>query len=206
MTPLHALHPPHCMWLKAGNTGLTVGDKMGLESGGWMNDRHIQAAQQLLKQQFPFIGGLQDPILQVARTFTVEKGEFVQILNLGSCHWLTISTVGCKPNQVKVYDSMHMPMSSSMKMTVAELLQTRCSQISVDHMNVQFQKGGSDCGLFAIATATAICHGQNPLQFEYNQAFMREHLLKALLRDESPSFISCRKDKNPQGMPKKAIY
>ena len=39
----------------------------------------------------------------------------------------------------------------------------------------QKQKGVTDCGLFAIANATAIAHGKNPTQFK--QDFMRAHLL-----------------------------
>ena len=46
-------------------------------------------------------------------------------------------------------------------------------------MDVQLQKGGSHCGLFSIATATALCNGQNPVYFEYSQKSMRNHLLKA---------------------------
>ena len=38
-----------------------------------------------------------------------------QILNLGRSHWNTVSTIGCKPAQVKVYDSLHMNLTSSEK-------------------------------------------------------------------------------------------
>ena len=44
---------------------------------------------------------------------------------------------------------------------------------------MQLQKGSSDCGLFAIATATASCHAQNSVHLEYLQGSMRKHLLKA---------------------------
>ena len=45
---------------------------------------------------------------------------------------------------------------------------------------MQLQKGGSDCGLFAIASATAICNGQSPENIQFDQSQMRPHLLKCL--------------------------
>ena len=43
---------------------------------------------------------------------------------------------------------------------------------------MQEQSGISDCGLFAIATATAICNGQDLCILEFDQFLMRKHLLQ----------------------------
>ena len=75
---------------------------------------------------------------------------------------------------------MNMPLSSSVKKIIAELMHTDGKHIVFEHMNVQQQKGGSDCGLFAIANATTLCYGEDPVTFEYNQEAMRAHLLKAI--------------------------
>ena len=167
------------VWIKVGQTQLTVFDKEVVGSGEWLSDKHIHAAQQLLKQQNPCVGGLQDPMLQNTHTFEVQEGEFVQILNLGRSHWITVSTIGCRPGQVKVYDSLHMNLTSSVKKTLAELLQAKSKKITIEYMDTQIQKGSCDCGLFAIATATALCHAQNPVHFEYTQGSMRNHLLRS---------------------------
>lgn len=44
-------------------------------------------------------------------------------------------------------------------------------------MHMQYQIGGSDCGLFAIASACTLCNGQEPASFKYDQNVMRQHLL-----------------------------
>lgn len=62
---------------------------------GWLNDIVITASQHLLYQHFPHIEGLQPPTLQAIRGFNVNKGEFVQILNVSNMHWCVVSTVGC---------------------------------------------------------------------------------------------------------------
>ena len=104
---------------------------------------------------------------------------------LGGNHWITISTLKCPPAVVCVYDSLHYQLSPSMKKTVADLLQTKKEHNIIQYINTQVQEGGSDCGLFAIATATTLCHGEDPVDLEYDQSLMRSHLLKAF----SPSVI-----------------
>ena len=47
-------------------------------------------------------------------------------------------------------------------------------------MDCQVQSGGSDCGLFSIANATALIFGKDPGRLFYDQASMRQHLFKCL--------------------------
>ena len=94
-------------------------------------------------------------------------------------HWITISTVGCVPGLVNVYDSLHLRLPTSLKCIIADLLHTNEGSILVQYMHMQDQGGGSDCGLFAIATATTICNGQDPAALQFDQSHMRQHLLNA---------------------------
>ena len=52
--------------------------------------------------------------------------------------------------------------------------------ITIQHMHMQHQAGGSDCVLFALATATAICNGMDPGALDYQQRQMRDHFKKRL--------------------------
>lgn len=45
---------------------------------------------------------------------------------------------------------------------------------------VQWQVGGSDCGLFSLAFATDLCHGIDPTNQKYNQGSMRQHYVNCL--------------------------
>ena len=167
-------------WVTVSETKLTNSDKEILQSDAWLNDKHITAAQCLLKSQYPTVLGLQNPMLQCTRTFAVHHDrEFVQCLNMSHNHWITISTVGCVPGLVNVYDSLHLRLPTSLKCTIADLLHTNEGSILVQYMHMQDQGGGSDCGLFAIATATTICNGQDPAALQFDQSHMRQHLLNA---------------------------
>lgn len=60
----------------------------------------------LLKLKYPYVKGLQDCSLSDTLNFEPIDGEFVQILNCDRKHWICVSTVGCQPGKVNVFDSM----------------------------------------------------------------------------------------------------
>ena len=126
----------------------------------------------------------------LAQKFAMEPqaGEFVQVLNVNGNHWMTISTVGCTTGSVKVYDSMHLKLSPRTKKLVADLMMTRDKAIVVTYSNVQWQSGGSDCGLFALAFATSLCEGHDPATILYDQPRMRDHLLSCIIAGKITTF------------------
>ncbi len=156
-------------WTVVEGISLTMEDKMILASNKWLSDSHVSAAQFLLKKQHPNISGFEPPTLQYTRTFSVHKGkDFIQCLHVLSNHWILISSVGCPANVILVYDSMNTRLSTSNKAIVADLLQSE-HHITIKYVKTQYQKGYSDCGLFAIANAVAICNGLSPEYLKYDQ-------------------------------------
>ena len=74
---------------------LRAEDKQLTETGDWLSDRHIAAAQMLLKKDIPIYGGgfpevdgLQLPTLAEAGRCNVLVGEGIQILNHSNKHCL----------------------------------------------------------------------------------------------------------------------
>ena len=74
---------------------LLMFDYEALVGGRWLTDNIINAAQKLLKDSYPFIGGLQVTTLAEVLAFKVEKGEFVQVLNVDKYSFLQ-STIYAK--------------------------------------------------------------------------------------------------------------
>lgn len=81
-------------------------DKDALANNKWLSDKHIHAAQKLLKKKFPHIGGLQPPILSQTGQWQVMSSEGIQILHCRN-HWICVSTIGCPENTINLYDSMN---------------------------------------------------------------------------------------------------
>lgn len=162
-------------WIK--DFSLYASDRLSLLSGDWLSDAIINCAQNLLKEQYPLVGGLQSTTLGYTLSYTIERGEFVQIINVRDSHWVTISNIGCKPDYINVYDSLpYKDISYRAKQQISALIHSAAKEITLNFPPVQCQRGGSDCGLFAIAFAVTLCTGFNPSDLQYNQASFRSHL------------------------------
>ena len=122
------------LWVTIENTMLLLKDRSILLNGEWLMDNIIFAAEQLLLRQHPHISGLQDPSLQLTHTFDVHgSNEFVQILNLGRSHWITVSSIGCNTGTVKVYDSLNLMLTSAVKKVIADLVHTTSKTFKIQH-------------------------------------------------------------------------
>jgi len=165
-------------------------DKQVLLNGEWLTDSIISAAQQLLKKDFPHIGGLQPTILSTKYLFDVQRCEFIQILHVYGSHWLTISNIGCPAGSINVYDSLpNCALYSNMKRQIATILFLADQKmITVNFVDVQIQGNGSDCGVYALAFVTSLCCGEDPAKINYASPMSREHLYKCLENQKMTSF------------------
>ena len=147
-----------------------------LKDNQWLNDEHIDHAQCLLMQKFPNCNGLNFVLAFQGRTPKVERGlvDFVQILNVGGNHWVTITNIGCHENRIRVYDSLIMKLSKKEKeefhCSLAALLNTSHPNMIIEYPAMQKQR------LFAVAVAFSLLAGDDPSQQSYDQKSMRAHL------------------------------
>ena len=158
---------------------LNPNDELELVNGLWLTDKHIVAAQKLLKIHHSNIDGLEDPLLLAERfQYKSTATSFVQIINLSRTHWVCASSINCPLGIVDVYDSM--PACSfgslSLKRQVAVILKTNEPSFELHFVETQRQSGGADCGIFSIAFATALCQGIDPHGCSFSQTQMRAHL------------------------------
>ena len=80
--------------------------------------------------------------------------------------------------RVRVYDSTNCKPNLSVQVQASSILKTDQSHVVFQLEKMQLQKGGVDCGLFAIAIATEYCYGNNPASYRYDQTLLRPHFLK----------------------------
>ena len=71
---------------------------------------------------------------------------------------------------------MYPSVGSYTKKQVAAIVCSKENTITLNMRNVQLQAGGSDCGVFAIAFATALANNINPCECCFKQDAMRDHL------------------------------
>ena len=71
---------------------------------------------------------------------------------------------------------------------IAAILKTPDSSFTINYVDVQRQNGGSDCGLFAVMFAAALCNGKDPHTISVDQQGMRQHLHKCFEEGEISEF------------------
>ena len=104
------------LWVDNNIVKLSTADRAVIKSPmGWLHGDIIDAAQNILSQQFG-IPGFQSVSLGPWYNFNVMLEEFIQILHNGKNHWITISTIGAKHPEVFVltaYTIGHQILSNS---------------------------------------------------------------------------------------------
>lgn len=144
-------------------------------NGAMLTDLHIHLAQRLLKQQFPHLNGLQPTVLQTRANLGVMTPlpNQLQVIHTRGDHWILASNIGCKDSAVNVYDSVYRSIDEATSTVITTLFQASTLKI----IESQKQEGKTDCGVFAIATATALAHGVNLSTYTFLQSAMRSHLV-----------------------------
>lgn len=153
---------------------------------GWLNDLLIDSAQTLLRE-LSCVPGLQSVSLGWNRMFNIQHGEFIQILNTGAGHWVTVSSVGSHP-VINIYDSKYSSTTSDLQEQIASIVCSPYSTLVLQFPNVSLQSGSSDCGLYAIAYATCLALGEDPTNYHFDQRCMRDHLVQCLESKKMKTF------------------
>ena len=151
-----------------------------LNKTSWLTDSEIHAGQLLLKKELPFLDGLNDTTITGSHVVPA-RSDFVQIVNTGS-HWVCLSTIATRPasGTVRIFDSLYLKPSSIAIKHACRMLMFPGDQITLINEKVQRQVGINDCGLFALAFATDLCHGLDPVNQKYEQKSMRQHYVRCL--------------------------
>ena len=150
----------------------------------WLNDSIVNAAQLLLSESGAMIQGFQNTLLGKGHKFKAIKlggAPFVQILHVNSNHWITTTNINCEAGEVRVFDSLYKPyVSLDIKKQVCSFLKPSSKFLTINIMDMQKQPDSSSCGLFAIAVATALTHGLDPVKLKWDVSKMRRHLQDCL--------------------------
>ena len=166
----------------------------------WLNDAIINAAQMLLKQQAgDNYVGFQSTLLGKNLKYKLVEREkpLLQILHVDTNHWVTITTLDCAQDEVRIFDSAGNDyISLNLKQQICTLLQPQSDRLKFVKVDMQRQMDTNSCGLFAIAVATEIIAGGNPTDCKWDSEKMRPHLMECFVRKELTKFPLCGKRRN----------
>ena len=147
----------------------------------WLSGETINLAQTILFKNSPLIRGFEDTTLGPLNMFSVQTGEFIQVLHENN-HRVTVSSpTESATSVVYLYDSSQKEsLNKNLVKQIARLRKSEDAELRIISKVVQQEGNGYDCGIFAIAFATDIAYSHKPEQSTYNQSVMRKHLLEQL--------------------------
>jgi len=167
-----------------------------VKAGEKLGDDHINAVNQLLRGQFGDFQGLSTPVLGQGLAF--QKFDFLagfagfgyyQILHTGADHWMTVKLVS--DHEAEVYDSVFLRPNYITLKQISSIAQCKSSTIQLNLNKVQVQRNSVDCGVYAIAYLTDLCHGKDPASCKYAGAVeLRDHLISCFENGRMSPFPS----------------
>ena len=117
--------------------------------------------------------------------------------------YVIINNIG----HIQVFDSVHNNISSDTINQICSIVHSQKKSVTIEIMDVLKQRGSTDCGLFALAFATSLCHEELPSERKYIQGDLRAHL-SSIFELNNPSvkpFPSSNRQKTPTNIIKKKM-
>ena len=188
--------PEYKWWVK--ELGLQETEKSIIDKGEKLSDVHMQAVETIFSKQFPDIPKML-PTISFQKLHQVHRasGGHIQI-HFTQDHWVVSHL---HQNTVNIYDSLN---PSTVSADLCEQLQALYLKgtafISVNIIHVQKQPNLVDCGLYAIANATALAFGEAPEENSYDEGEMQSHLsscFEANMLVPFPTKSRCRRKTKP---------
>ena len=156
---------------------LTIADKEHILAREKLDDRHINLAEGMLKQQFSEVAGLKSILLQAKKHPAEDQKQQIQIVHSRGDHWIVASAVFATGDEVLVYDSVYRTIDQITTRIISKFFPTSTSAQLVE---INRQSGGQDGGVFAIAITMALALHQDKRLMKFNQRSMRPHLVTCL--------------------------
>ena len=153
---------------------LTSTEKKDLLQGGQLNDNHINYAQKMLQMQFPVVEGLESTLLQTNwQNYVYRKIVHggLQIIHSRSNHWTLVSRLECDDSEINIFDSLY----DSVDPTTLNIIEEQFLFTATPLVNViaaQKQSNLTNCGLFAIANATALLFAKDVVNIVFREKEM----------------------------------
>ena len=131
--PAKKLRSPSDKWLEFNGEVLLQKDKEEVCNGDWLNDKHINYVQLMLKSQFPSNDGWKCPLLLNGYMNTKIQHGVQIIYRLGN-HWIVASNLKCHSKNVQVNDSLYTTVDETTQKVIGNIFagKPRLEMVTID--------------------------------------------------------------------------
>jgi len=186
-------------------------DLQTIRDGRKLTDVDIDAFQCLVHSQCAHINGLQSPLLSQCEQFKrCTQGPMIQVLYEATrAHWVLVATQECKGDNVvvDVYDTVFKSIAEETMDNICALVEAHAT-VTVRLVNVQRQRGSTDCGIFVCAFMERLANGKDVCGVSFNAQHIRHHLVQCLINKELNPFPVVCESRVPrqQFVQEKTVY
>ena len=165
---------PTVYWIAKLN--LTPKDRAVLQEGKQLDDKIMAGVGMILESQFPELPPFQPTLYTQALENLHPAKETSFFFHNFSNHW---AVSHLSQGRVYLYDSLQ---PKKIMPELQKQLATLYGHVGSDRKLqvfmplVQLQRGGADCGCFAVAFVVSLLFGDDPTSLLYSQKEMRGHL------------------------------
>ena len=108
----------------------------------------------------------------------------------GNSHWVCVSSIGCLPGIVNLYDSLYNNIiEREVETQVVDLVGEEHLK-GITGVPGQQQPNGNDCSVFAYVFSTCLVHYQTPETLQLDRSMMHQHLLECLVAGKMTLFAT----------------
>ena len=147
-----------------------------IERGDMLCDMLINGAMSIIQLQCPQMGGLYNTLLPQLMTSSTQPTVQIHFCR-ESGHWVTSANIS---GDITLYDSVHSPQRIAEPFLNHQLSNLYGKGTSVLMPQLEQQKGGRDCGVYAIAYLTSLVWGDDTCSFIYTQCELRRHRIASM--------------------------
>ncbi len=175
----------------------------------WLTSDFIDLASYIMAKDNVHIDGFQSalPFSAIANGGIVgtPQNKCVHILHIRQNHWITVSYLFCGENQLSVYDSKSAPLDQKTLQTLSWMVRPQSEHFYVLQPAVQQQSNLSNCGVFSVAFAYALCKGHPPELCMFNEGRLRSQLYASLTKNCISFSIKIRESEAQANVTKTAV-
>ena len=161
-----------------------------LKTGGWLNDKIVDAINNLIASHIGSDNSQTTLLSQTAGGFTAVVGDHIHIMH-DTNHWIACCYSG---DVIKIADSAHRSISEYVTRQLKQLY-PQCvredGSIMVSILPCDSQPNGNDCGVYAAAFCFQWATGNDvSAEVVFTNTLMRDHLNNCLQKNELSAFPS----------------
>ena len=149
-----------------------------------------------MKDFFPFVNGLEDPLLISHQPFELKQtNDFIRVVLSNNNHWVCLAGGLCiETEDICLFDSLYRSKIDIELGEAAKKMFSKKKQVIIRVQDTQKQKK-TLCGHYALAFCTSLCFGIDPEEIFFDEEKLISHYVSCIKNKKITMYPYCTRIK-----------